>query len=268
MRLVLSAVSCSYWEYPLSGSQVLLREPIINPNDDTTLYFMVFGGGYQAAFYKPCSDFSIRIRLDIRCSTRPCTHTFGEWEVETMPGHRCMLDTAVLPNGKVMILGGTEEGLSNLDHRPNSCNVPVNEPWIYDPEAPAGRRYRRTGAYTNIARMYHGSHLMTSYGDILVGGSTIAEGFTSYHMRDFDVTPYQWAEFRWVCRDMRLLHRHIRLSVRPYTCKDCPAALQHAVCWWCAAVAVPSQAWKKLFQKPICTQPTTPCLSGLPLLQD
>lgn len=37
---------------------------------------------------------------------------------------------------------------------------------------------------------------MTSYGDILVGGSTIAEGFTSYHMRDFSVTPYQWAEFR------------------------------------------------------------------------
>jgi hypothetical protein len=174
-----------------------------------------------------------------------------------------MVDTSVLPNGKVIIIGGTEEGLSNLDHRPNSCNVPHNEPWIYDPEAPAGRRYRRTGAYTNIARMYHGervccvifhvcsacvlsvtwqtgfsvharqpssscaleltastammdasstallnlscgpvfcitagSHLMTSHGDILVGGSTIAEGFTSYHMRDFDVTPYQWAEFR------------------------------------------------------------------------
>jgi hypothetical protein len=178
--------------------QVLLREPIINPNDDITLWFMVFGGGYQAAFYKPCSDFSLRIRLDVRCSVRPCTHTFGEWEVETMPGHRCMMDTSVLPNGKILIIGGTEEGLSNLDHRPNSCNVPVNEPWIYDPEAPAGRRYRRTGAYTNIARMYHGSHVMTSYGDILLGGSTIAEGFTSYYMRDFSVTPYQWAEFRWV----------------------------------------------------------------------
>lgn len=137
--------------------QVLLREPHTMPNSDITLWFMVFGGGYQAAFYKPCSDFSLRIRLDIRCSVSPCTHTFGAWEVETMPSHRCMVDTSVLPNGKVIVIGGTEEGLSNLDHRPNSCNVPHNEPWIYDPDAPAGRRYRRTGAYTNIARMYHGA---------------------------------------------------------------------------------------------------------------
>lgn len=115
-----------------------------------------------------------------------------------MLGARCMSDAIQLPNGKIIIIGGTEEGLSNLDHRPNSCNVPSNEPWIYDPYAPAGQRYRRTGAYTNIARVYHGSHVMTSYGDILVGGSTIAEGFTSYHMRDFDITPYQWAEFRCV----------------------------------------------------------------------
>ncbi len=115
-----------------------------------------------------------------------------------MPGPRCQADSLVLPNGKVIIIGGTEEGFSNLDHRPNSCNVPVNEPWIYDPNAPAGKRYRRTGAYTNIARMYHGSHVMTSYGDIVVAGSTIAEGFTSYHMKDFLVTPYQYGEYRYV----------------------------------------------------------------------
>lgn len=94
--------------------QVLLREPIIRPGDDVTLWFMVFGGGYQAAFYKPCSDFSLRIRLDIRCSVSPCAHTFGDWEVETMPGHRCMMDAAVLPNGKLIIIGGTEEGERRL----------------------------------------------------------------------------------------------------------------------------------------------------------
>jgi len=151
--------------------QVLLREPVIGPDADVTLYFMVFGGGFQAAYFKPCSDFSLRIRLDIRCSTRPCTHTFGEWEVETMPGPRCMMDATVLPNGKIIIIGGTEEGLSNLEYLPNGCNVPVNEPWVYDPEAPAGRRYRRTGVYTRIPRFYHGSHVMTSHGDILCTGA-------------------------------------------------------------------------------------------------
>lgn len=78
----------------------------------------------------------------------------------------------------------------------NTNNVPVNEPWIYDPQAPAGQRYRRTGAYTRIGRFYHSSAVMTSYGDVLVGGATVARGFTSYHMADFDITPYHHQEFR------------------------------------------------------------------------
>jgi hypothetical protein len=188
--------------------QVLLREPILDPDGDAALVFMVFGGSFQAAFNKPCADFSLRIALNVSCATRPCTHAFGAWEVETMPGHRCMLDTPILPNGKLVLIGGVEEGLCNLDHRPNSDNVPVNEPWIYDPDAPAGRRcasvsrnargqrrvsahtpgrtrlgwaellccgvrcrYRRTGAFTRIGRFYHGSHLLTSYGDILCSGA-------------------------------------------------------------------------------------------------
>ena len=147
-----------------------MREPVLNPDGDVTLWFVVFGGSYQAAYFKPCSDFSLRIRLDVRCTTKPCTHTFGEWELETMPGPRCMSDALVLPNGKIIIIGGAEEGLSNLEYKPNNCNVPVNEPWIYDPYAPAGRRYRRTGVYTRIGRMYHQAHVMTSYGDILCAG--------------------------------------------------------------------------------------------------
>jgi hypothetical protein len=37
---------------------------------------------------------------------------------------------------------------------------------------------------------------MSSYGDILLGGSTIAKGFTSYHLADFDLTPYNHQDFR------------------------------------------------------------------------
>lgn len=46
-----------------------------------------------------------------------------------MPGPRGMADAITLPNGKLVIIGGTEEGFSNLDYLPNSNNVPVNEPW-------------------------------------------------------------------------------------------------------------------------------------------
>jgi hypothetical protein len=49
--------------------------------------------------------------------------------------------------------------------------VPVNEPWYYDPDAPAGARYRRSGVFSRIARFYHNAHVMTSHGDILCGGA-------------------------------------------------------------------------------------------------
>lgn len=80
----------------------------------------------------------------------------------------------------------------------NTNNVPINEPWMYDPAAPAGKRYRRTGAYTDIPRVYHATAVMTSYGDVLLGGSTIAAGFTSYHMVDFNITTYTHQDFRLV----------------------------------------------------------------------
>lgn len=114
------AACCSPASLPTclpTSVQVILRQPVIDPDGDVSLYFIVFGGSFQAAYFKPCSDFSLRIRLDIKCSTKPCTHSFGGWEVETMPGSRCMADALVLPNGKVIIIGGGEEGLSNLEYR-------------------------------------------------------------------------------------------------------------------------------------------------------
>lgn len=41
---------------------------------------------------------------------------------------------------------------------------------VYDPDAPVGARYRRTGAMTTIFRAYHGQAVLTSHGDILVSG--------------------------------------------------------------------------------------------------
>ncbi|WIA21233.1 hypothetical protein OEZ85_000475 [Tetradesmus obliquus] len=185
-----------YWEYPLSGTQVLLQHEALNPSQKSTLYFMVFGGANAATYYKPCIDFSLRIQVDVDCTVSPCSHSMGQWEEETMPGPRCQHDSTVLPNGKVLLINGVEEGYSGLGYFPSPNNVPINEPWIYDPAAPAGKRYRRTGAYTDIPRFYHATAVMTSYGDVLLGGSTIAAGFTSYHMADFNITTYKHQDFR------------------------------------------------------------------------
>lgn len=61
-----------------------------------------------------------------------------------------------------------------MDYLPNSCNEPSNEPWIYDPLGPPGRRFRRTGAYSRVPRFYHNSHLLTSHGDVLCGGALLS----------------------------------------------------------------------------------------------
>jgi hypothetical protein len=66
--------------------QVFLRHEANKPNARSTFYFMVFGGSNQATYYKPCADFSLRIRVDVDCTVSPCTHSMGEWEEETMPG--------------------------------------------------------------------------------------------------------------------------------------------------------------------------------------
>jgi hypothetical protein len=56
---------------------------VLNPNTAVSLYFMVFGGNWIGAFFRPVTDFSLRIRIDISTTG---VHTFGDWEVETMPG--------------------------------------------------------------------------------------------------------------------------------------------------------------------------------------
>ena len=76
----------NYWEYPLSGSQVVLRTDVLEPNDKYTFDFMIFGGGDQAAYFKPCTDFSMRIPIYVDCTVTPCMHSMGDWEIETMLG--------------------------------------------------------------------------------------------------------------------------------------------------------------------------------------
>jgi hypothetical protein len=92
----------------------------LKPSQRSTFSFIVFGGGWQATYWKPCIDFSLRIDVEVDCTVTPCTHSIGEWEEETMPSPRCQHDSTVLPNGKVVLIGGVEEGYSGLGYFPVS----------------------------------------------------------------------------------------------------------------------------------------------------
>jgi hypothetical protein len=100
--------------------QVFLQQQPLKPSQVSTFFFVVFGGGNQATYWKPCIDFSLRIQVTVDCTVSPCTHSIGQWEEETMPSPRCQHDSTVLPNGKVILIGGVEEGYSGLGNFPVS----------------------------------------------------------------------------------------------------------------------------------------------------
>jgi hypothetical protein len=100
---------------------------------------------------------------------------------------------------------------------------------IYDPEAPAGQRYRRTGAFSRIARFYHGAHLMTSDGDILCGGEADALRAGSCLSKSpggdkeggggpsgIGPTHSPWSTFLTAAAPNRRLHNCTRLRVVPH----------------------------------------------------
>lgn len=75
-------------------------------------------------------------------------HAFDDaWTVEDMPGPRCLADAALLPNGRVVVINGVEQGFGALplDLSTPPANEPVNQPWIYTPWAPEGQRYSVPG---------------------------------------------------------------------------------------------------------------------------
>lgn len=111
------------WEFPRMGPQVMLRMPKLQPGKEVRYEFMAFGGSYideelradigkcgpvscdrEAGEHRPCADISVRIGLTVKPNG---SYKFDpEWEVEKMPGRRCIFDGVLLPNGHVVLIGG------------------------------------------------------------------------------------------------------------------------------------------------------------------
>jgi hypothetical protein len=90
-----------------------------------------------------------------------------------------MLDAAILPDGKILIVNGAKTGTAGYGNVPDQVSLfclcwvrsvrlrreqigssnadnPAFTPVLYDPAAPAGSRFNSTGMPTsNIARLYH-----------------------------------------------------------------------------------------------------------------
>ena len=95
------------------------------------------------------------------------------WEEEVMPSPRVGGLSVTLPNGELIIMNGAEQGTGN-----DYLRHPVRTAVLYDPDAPAGSRYREA-ATSGIKRLYHNVAMLLPTGEVLVAGGEQGEAYSN-----------------------------------------------------------------------------------------
>ncbi|KAI9655834.1 MAG: hypothetical protein M1821_005269 [Bathelium mastoideum] len=90
----------------------------------------------------------------------------ANWEMDSMPEGRGMVEGTMLPDGTVIFLNGCNEGAQGF----GLAQDPTLEALIYDPTQPLGERWSNA-ANTTIARLYHSVALLLLDGTVMVAGS-------------------------------------------------------------------------------------------------
>ncbi|KAF8595713.1 hypothetical protein BDV93DRAFT_528472 [Ceratobasidium sp. AG-I] len=161
--------------YPMSGAGVML--PLRFENGWAAEILLC--GGSEVSDIIPGDQLSSKTPASAQCS-RMALNSKGikkGWQVEKMPGPRMMPDGVLLPDGKVLIINGAASGTAgygNVQEQVGLSNAanPVLQPLLYDPEAPAGKRFSSEGLPTsNIARMYHSVATLLPSGAVMIAGS-------------------------------------------------------------------------------------------------
>ncbi|KAG2486427.1 hypothetical protein HYH03_014874 [Edaphochlamys debaryana] len=183
-------------QFPFTGTSVMLG---LYPERDYKVEVMLFGGQREYA----TKDLSVianrgvnRMSLDFDASTG--NYTFGDgWVEEQMSRGRVMPDSVLLPNGRVVILNGANEGLAgdSAGGGESRADYPVLYAEEYNPYAPRGQRFTEM-AWTNIARMYHSTACLTTNGTVLVAGCDRCYRFVVNDGWDISYSPTSKAEYR------------------------------------------------------------------------
>ena len=130
----------------------------------------IFGGQWgTGGINTPAVNLSMRLRID---AVATGGYSTGDgWQMETMPSPRVSHSSVLLPNGKVLLMGGAKAGL--LGDAAAGGVAMLNDPnfWpvLYSPSAPEGARYA-TLARSQIARLLHSTAGLTTNGTIFVAG--------------------------------------------------------------------------------------------------
>ncbi|KAH0536443.1 hypothetical protein FGG08_006683 [Glutinoglossum americanum] len=144
--------------YPNTGGSVLL--PLSSANNWAPSVIICGGGAFQ----------DITSPTDPSCGRINPLDANANWEMDSMPEGRGMIEGTLLPDGKVIWLNGANHGAQGF----GIAKDPTFEALIYDPAQPLGKRWT-AGASSTIARLYHSVALLLLDGTILITGSNPVE---------------------------------------------------------------------------------------------
>jgi hypothetical protein len=143
-----------YRTYPNTGGSVLL--PLSSANGWAPDIIICGGGAYQ----------DITSPTDPSCGRMQPLSANPQWEMDSMPIGRGMVEGTLLPDGTVIWMNGGNRGAQGFGLMAD----PTLQALLYDPTQPLGQRWS-TLASSTIPRLYHSVCLLLLDGTIMVAGS-------------------------------------------------------------------------------------------------
>jgi hypothetical protein len=175
--------------YPASGAAVMLP---LTPENGYSAELLFCGG--SNVDLRNSSDggagFDVtKVPADNTCvRIRPDDASPVYTDDDNLPEGRCMGQLIYLPDGKMWMGNGV--GMGTAGYGNNNFSIgqsygqePLYMPAVYDPNAPAGKRFSRDGlSASGEERMYHSTAILLADGAVLISGSN----------PNADVTDVQW----------------------------------------------------------------------------
>ncbi|KAI4252101.1 MAG: hypothetical protein L6R42_008110 [Xanthoria sp. 1 TBL-2021] len=148
----------TYRTYPNTGGSVLL--PLSSANGYAPDVMICGGGAYQ----------DITSPTEASCARMKPLDANPQWEMDSMPQGRGMVEGTLLPDGTVIWANGCNLGAQGF----GVAKAPTLDVLIYDPVKPKGQRWS-TGPTSIIPRLYHSVTLLLLDGTLMIAGSNPVE---------------------------------------------------------------------------------------------
>ena len=148
----------AYRTYPNTGGSVLL--PLSSANGYAADVMICGGGAYQ----------DITSPTEASCGRIKPLDANPQWEMDSMPQGRGMVEGTLLPDGTVIWANGCNQGAQGF----GIARAPTLDVLIYDPVKPKGQRWSR-GPTSSIARLYHSVTVLLLDGTMMIAGSNPVE---------------------------------------------------------------------------------------------